>query len=139
MWNSGVHTFVTLDASPLPPPLSAGPGVGPAERQSRRNQGRTIRKLRQSDSNTIVSFKELNSRKVDPSVVRQSVVHYLKYPERLTSMQFANLGMASSRHCDIHLAVEVCEQVGGGTTAHGQWPQKVRAGWAGRATVDHMW
>ena len=59
-----------------------------------------------------MSFKELNSRKVDPSLVRQSVVHYLAHPERLTRMQFANLGMASSRHCDIHLAMEVCEQVG---------------------------
>lgn len=59
-----------------------------------------------------MSFQELNSRKVDPSLVRQSVVHYLAHPERLTRMQFANLGMASSRHCDIHLAMEVCEQVG---------------------------
>lgn len=59
-----------------------------------------------------MSFKELNSRRVDPSLVRQSVVHYLADPERLTTMQFANLGMASSRHCDIHLTMEVCEQVG---------------------------
>ncbi|CAM9270052.1 unnamed protein product, partial [Hapterophycus canaliculatus] len=76
--------------------------------QERRSQGRNRRTPRPSTS--VVSFKELNSRSVDPSLVRQSVVHYLAAPERLTSMQFANLGMASSRHCDIHLAVEVCEQ-----------------------------
>lgn len=60
----------------------------------------------------MVSFRELNSRKVDPSLVKQSVLHYLSNPEELTVTQFVNLGMASSRHCDIHLTVEVCEQVG---------------------------
>lgn len=64
-------------------------------------------------STCVASFRELNSRKVDPSLVKQSVLHYLSNPEELTVMQFTNLGMASSRHCDIHLTVEVCEQVGG--------------------------
>eukprot|EP00903_Cladosiphon_okamuranus_P009597 g9136.t1 len=82
--------------------------VGRAPGQDRRSQGQAIKALRASP--TIVSFRELNSRKVDPSLVRQSVVHYLAHPERLTRMQFTNLGMASSRHCDIRLATEVCEQ-----------------------------
>lgn len=59
----------------------------------------------------VVSFSELNSRTVDPALVRQTVVHYLLNPDRLTSYQFANLGMASSRHCDIHLVTRVCETV----------------------------
>lgn len=70
---------------------------------TRRNGSRTKQK--------IVSFSELNSRTVDPALVRQSVVHYLQNPEQLTSYQFANLGMASSRHCDIHLVTNVCDTV----------------------------
>lgn len=87
-------------------------GRANASSQERRNQGQTVKAMRSNP--TIVSFKELNSRKVDPSLVRQSVVHYLANPERLTRMQFANLGMVSSRHCDVHLTMEVCERVGAG-------------------------
>lgn len=59
----------------------------------------------------VVSFAELNSRKVDPALVRASVLHYLHTPRTLTSYQFVNLGMASCRHCDVHVVTEVCETV----------------------------
>ena len=114
--------------SPLLLLLCTETGASPAERQTRLNHRPTTRKPRPSSSNTVVSFKELNSRKVDPSVVRQSVVHYLANPERLTTMQFANLGMASSRHCDIHLAIEVCNQVRGKLGLQGPRPRRGR-GW----------
>lgn len=76
----------------------------------RKNQGDTRRNGSRTNEK-VVSFSELNSRTVDPSLVRQAVVHYLLNPDRLTSYQFANLGMASSRHCDIHLVTKVCETV----------------------------
>ncbi|CAM9180861.1 unnamed protein product [Ectocarpus sp. 4 AP-2014] len=82
--------------------------IGRAGSEDRRFQRRTLRTPR--PSTRVASFRELNSRKVDPSLVKQSVLHYLSNPEELTVMQFTNLGMASSRHCDIHLTVEVCEQ-----------------------------
>eukprot|EP00752_Nemacystus_decipiens_P010169 g9062.t1 len=83
--------------------------VGRASGQKRRSQGQTTEATRPSPT-TIVSLKEINSYRVDPSLVRQSVIHHLAHPERLTRMQFMSLAMASSRHCDIHLAVEVCEK-----------------------------
>lgn len=62
-------------------------------------------------SDRVVGFAELNSRKVDPALVRPSVLHYLETPRTLTSYQFVNLGMASCRHSDIHVVTEVCETV----------------------------
>ncbi|CBJ27793.1 pentatricopeptide repeat-containing protein, putative [Ectocarpus siliculosus] len=82
--------------------------IGRAGSEDRRFQRRTLRTPR--PSTRVASFRELNSRKVDRSLVKQSVLHYLSDPEELTVMQFTNLGMASSRHCDIHLTVEVIEQ-----------------------------
>ncbi|CAM9671460.1 unnamed protein product [Pylaiella littoralis] len=98
----------TVEAPQRGKPKRLGAVIHRAGRDKRRNEGRTIRKSQSSTS--VVGFEELNSFRVDPSLVRPSIVRYLANAEQLSSMQFANLGMASSRHCDIHLTMEVCEK-----------------------------
>lgn len=59
----------------------------------------------------VLTFQELNARAVDPRLVRPTVEYYLKNPKILARHDFLCLGMASSRHCDIHLVTKICELV----------------------------
>lgn len=86
-------------------------GTRNGEEQGRRDQ-QGIPTLNASLPNGgVVSLDKLNSRSVNPALVRQTVLHYLSNARRLTSYQFVCLGMASSRYCDIHVVTNVCETV----------------------------
>lgn len=63
-------------------------------------------------SRKILTLKELNARSVDPSLVRDTVLHFLQRPRTLRDYHFLGLGMASARHSDIHLVMNICETVG---------------------------
>lgn len=64
-----------------------------------------------ANGSRVVTLDMLKSRTVDPAVVRDTVLHYLKNEKKLTSFNFVNLGMASSRYCDIHVVMEVLRVV----------------------------